>query len=139
MQIPKKCIEETNDPIKSPSEKGKSITIKNPTRKTVRLIQIDDCAITKGERCDMLIEVDCRNIALFVEFKGGDIKHAISQLRTTICSLNQRVSKKEKIAVVIAGKTNPSIKTYIQKAKAEFKTKLKTKLLMGSKVSEHHL
>lgn len=128
MRVPPKCIEETNDPIKTPSEKGKTLIIDNPNRKKIKIIQVDDCVITIGEKCDILVEVDEKNLAIFVEFKGGDIRHAISQLETTIKAFKSRVSNKNKIALVISGKTYPSVKTYIQKAKLTFKKKLNTKL-----------
>ena len=73
----------------STSENGKKYTLAlNPPHKCA-VYQVDGNIITTGERCDklVLVEYDAVNnqwAEVFVELKGGNVPHAIDQLRSSI-------------------------------------------------------
>jgi hypothetical protein len=57
----------------------------NPKKASIRVIQVDDCAIKEGIRCDyLLILPDGQE--LYIELKGSDVTHALKQI---IESINQ--------------------------------------------------
>lgn len=85
-------------------ERGRKLTIVNPTRLRVRKVKVDGCVhdpclwsekqrdpkakAPPGERrCDHLALVDAhpgQPLACFVELKGSDTRHAISQVVETV-------------------------------------------------------
>ena len=75
--------------IVSTSEKGKSYRIKFSEIKPSAVYTIDGKIITEGDRCDKLVLVESNTsqnkwIEVFVELKGKDVDHAVTQLKATI-------------------------------------------------------
>ena len=62
----------------------------------------------------------------YIELKGSDIPHAIVQLRTTILKLGEHDGNRH--SYVVCTKVAPRITTAIQKAKVEFRKRLKSDL-----------
>ncbi|MGJ3254527.1 MAG: hypothetical protein ACFE0J_25845 [Elainellaceae cyanobacterium] len=55
----------------------------NPKRAAVKVIQVDDCAIKEGVRCDYLLVLP-NGQEIYIELKGSDIKHAVAQIARAI-------------------------------------------------------
>ena len=70
----------------SVTEKGVNYNVDVEGAAIVITYPIDGVAIKEGQRCDKFITVLNENsgVAVFLEFKGGDISHAIDQLESTI-------------------------------------------------------
>jgi len=79
------------------SENKSKVTFLNINNKRIKKIIIDGCVITSGIRCDYLL-VD-NNRYLFIELKGSDVYHAISQIHQTIRTLKIKSSEKEGLVV----------------------------------------
>ena len=83
----KECSEFTDGSIVSCSGRRTSnLKLDNPTRRRVEKIQIDDCVIKQGLRCDWLLRTDdsVSKQDIFVELKGSDIEHAVRQLEESL-------------------------------------------------------
>jgi hypothetical protein len=90
----------------SVSEKGKRyrLSFDRPLQSVV--YQIDGSIITEGSKCDKMILVDKTNgewTQIFVELKGKDVKHAITQLESTLQNeFLRHAANKEKRARIVA-------------------------------------
>ena len=105
--------------------------LENPKKSDVRVIQVDDCVIKQGMRCDYLVIIPNNNKSadgqeVYVELKGSDVKHAVEQLATTIEKLTDNMSASK--LCFVASTSCPLTSTQIQKFKKEFKKKYKAKL-----------
>ena len=97
-------------------------------RKTkIRVIQVDDCAIKQGVRCDYLIILPNEQ-ELYVELKGSNVKHAVEQIATSIQTLtsNELTLK----LGFIASTRCPINSTEIQILKKKFRQQYKAKLII---------
>ena len=70
-------------------EKGKRYALQISNSKESVLYQVDGNIITVGDKCDKLVLVKLSNqpemwAEIFVELKGGDVGHALTQLIDTI-------------------------------------------------------
>src|SRR3954452_2741140 len=104
------CLTTVKDRIIALKEKGKKITFRNPACNTVIKVQVDNCAITTGKKCDWLI-VDCRGVEFYVELKGTDISTAIKQLTESIKALSADPHKCQKHSFVVCSEVAPAITT----------------------------
>ena len=126
------CTEETNNPIIVLEEKGKKMTFINKERKVIRKIQVDDCAITEGKRCDWLV-INDEHYEHFVELKGNDVVYACEQLSVSITRLSANPTKDAKHSFAIPSRVVPSINTTIQILKAQFKKKFNCTLIVKNR------
>lgn len=62
--------------------------IQNPQKTKVRVIQVDDCVITKGKRCDYLLVLS-DNQELYIELKGSKVSYAVEQILADIPQLTE--------------------------------------------------
>ena len=100
----------------------------NPQRASIRVVQVDDCAITKGIRCDyLLILLDGQE--LYIELKGSDVRHAVEQIVESINQLtcHQQCTFKW---CFIASTRCPINSTEIQILKKKFKKNYNAKLII---------
>ena len=69
--------------------KTSRLKLGNPSRRSVEKIQVDDCLITNGLRCDWLVRTDdaISKQDIFIELKGADVEHAVRQLETSVRAL----------------------------------------------------
>lgn len=111
-------------------EKRSRITFRNPRRIPVRRIVIDDCVITKGPRCDFLLINDSL-VEHFVELKGSDVRHAITQLESSIRQVSADVYKGEKKAFVISTRC-PLASPEVQAHQLKFRKKYRAALVVRS-------
>ncbi len=107
MKSPDPCRALRRDPLITVQENGRTFILRNECRQPVTQVQVDDCLITIGERCDWLFElVEPAPRVLFVELKGRNLKHAYAQLLTTIRQLKGQYRGYRLEAYVVASR-NP--------------------------------
>jgi hypothetical protein len=99
------CSECNNNKIIKVSENGKEFIVNNKSQKLVTKIKIDNGLITKGKRCDWVLEIDLPcTLAFYIELKGKDIDQAYNQLLSTLENIylqtRHKESKKECYIVV---------------------------------------
>lgn len=131
-EVFEKCSETLQNPIIPVAETGRSFRINNPARIKVRKIQVDDCLITDGERCDYAFEIgDGPELVIYLELKGKNIQKAYSQLCTTMTHLTGRHGKLKKICHIVASRV-PKIGPEIQTFKAQMQKKHRAILIIGT-------
>ena len=94
----------------------------NPQGRRVEKIQVDDCAITEGLRCDWLVLLNdmISKEEIFVELKGSDIYHAVEQLKASVEKLSADRTRFPKRCLV-AFSRNPMFQTDVQNCMKRFK------------------
>ena len=105
--------------------------LENPRSLKVRVIQVDDCVIKQGMRCDYLIIAPSKDKSfdsqeIYIELKGSDVKHAVEQIATTIQKLSPDMSVSK--LCFIASTRCPINSTQIQNLKKKFRKKYNAKL-----------
>ena len=80
------CARKLTHKIITAEENKRKLTIKNPSRKVVKKIQVDGCLpISSGKRCDYMFELEEPvTHVIYLELKGCDIEKAYEQLTATI-------------------------------------------------------
>jgi len=137
-KIPAECTKEINNPIIPLEEKGKKMIFHNKNRKVIKKIQVDNCAIKEGKRCDWLV-IDDKNYEHFVELKGSDVVHACEQLSISITKLSSAPTQAAKHSFIIESRVIPAITTTIQNLQRRFKDKFKCKLVIKNRQHEFEL
>lgn len=120
-------------------KKNKSqLVIKNFNRFTVLIIEVDNCVIKQGLKCDYLILPHGKEyeIEIYLELKGQDILHGVQQIETTIKRLSDNIQKQKKICFIIPTSVNPRLRNDIQKYKKIFKQKYNAQLVINN--TPHH-
>lgn len=105
--------------------------LENPQRLEVRVIQVDDCVIKQGVRCDYLVITPSQDRTfdsqeIYIELKGSDVRHAVEQIATTIQKLCSNMSVLK--LCFIASTRCPMNSTQIQNLKKKFRKKYNAKL-----------
>jgi hypothetical protein len=103
---------------------GKNTTtlyLLNPDEWKVETVDVDNCAITSGPRCDWLILLNhpFPREELYIELKRSRVDHAVEQLKATIKVLSAGASRIPKRCFVVFLR-NPMIGTDVQKNKVKF-------------------
>jgi hypothetical protein len=117
-----KCNVIRTDKILSREENKRKAILKNNSQIQINEVQIDNCLITQGNKCDFLWEICLQKTAIYVELKGKDLSHALTQIESTInfCIQNYNHSSFTKIAVIVLSRY-PQEDTSIQVKKRQFK------------------
>lgn len=135
------CITERTDTLIVVRDKrgGRSkIIFENEKQELVKVVEVDDCEVKAGKRCDFLVlhptKIKSQTIdnEYFIELKGSAVKHGCDQLEASINRLSENAKKKPKHAFVISSKS-PLSSTEIQKIQRRFKKELNTKLIVKNK------
>lgn len=102
--------------------------LENPNQLKIKVIQVDDCVIRQGMRCDYLVITPSQNNGqeIYIELKGSDVKHAAKQIATSIQQLTDNMSVSK--LCFIASTRCPINSTEIQNIKKKFKQQYKAKL-----------
>jgi len=122
MKAPKaECIEVVNHTRIKLRQSRSKVYFNNPKRAAISLVTVDGCEINDhSRRCDNLIFTD--SVAKFVELKGGDVSHAVSQLSDTLTYFQITKSESRQIqAIVVATQVRPALNTRIQILKVKFR------------------
>ena len=105
--------------------------LENPQKLEIRVIQVDDCVIKQGMRCDYLIIAPSKDKPsdvqeIYIELKGSDVRHAVEQIATTIQKLGSNMSASK--LCFIASTRCPINSTQIQNLKKKFRKEYNAKL-----------
>jgi hypothetical protein len=102
----------------------------NPRGRRIEKVQVDDCAITEGPRCDWLVLLNdmISHEEIYVELKGSDIHHAVEQLTTTIEKLSENSRRLGKRCFVVFTR-NPLATTEVQRLKVNFMNYFRARFL----------
>lgn len=123
-----KCEDTTDQRIIVLEENRRRVIMRNPRRARIRRVLVDGCAILEGKRCDYLI-IGSNNTEYFVELKGCDIEHAVSQLETTIKKLGEQTKTIKRYSIVVSSRC-PMLTPRIQKLKLYFTKNLMSTLII---------
>jgi len=117
-----KCNDKSDKSEVVVRENGKTFRIINKSRLLINTVTIDGCYITKGRRCDYLFEIVDKDIiknVFYVELKGKDIEHAVTQLEATIKCCKQIHNELNREAFIVASRV-PKSGTCTQVIKKRF-------------------
>lgn len=104
------CVERTRDPnVVVRDQQGgagskTSLTIQNPERGMVAIVQVDGCLAQLNEcACDFIL-LFWEALKLFLEFKGKDLEKAARQIEATMSSQGRtfRASRSEALIICTA-------------------------------------
>jgi len=144
ISIKEKCKKTNSNKLISliDNKGGKSeIIFKNPSQKKITVIKVDGCVTfpknAQQYKCDFLV-IDNNLMEHFVELKGSDILHAISQLENTIKTMSTSL-KKKRYSFIIPTIINPEFSSKIQNAKIHFQKSLSSKLIVERNLYYHTL
>lgn len=98
----------------------------NPNRASIKIVQVDDCVIKEGIRCDYLLVLPSEQ-EVYVELKGSDVKHAVEQISRSIGLLTCNCHAVVKLCF-IASTRCPINSTEIQNLKRKFRQKYNAQL-----------
>lgn len=124
--VPDSCVRKTTDSIIKFQELRSIIRFHNFQRSLYKKVKVDRGALHEGAKCDNMLCSADEHEERYIELKGSDIPHAIVQLRTTILKLGEHDGNRH--SYVVCTKVAPRITTAIQKAKVEFRKRLKSDL-----------
>ena len=123
------CIVKTKESNIKFEENQRKIIFQNPLRLLYQKVDVDGCTITgKAIRCDKLLLSSDEHPEYYVELKGTDVKHAISQIEETIKKLGEFDDCRR--AYIISTNVAPAFTTYIQMKAKSFKDKFKALLIV---------
>jgi hypothetical protein len=107
--------------IKLSGKRTSTVYLLNPTERAVQRIEVDDCAITIGLRCDWLVLLNdsISRVEIYVELKGSDVPHAIKQIEATIKRMSADHMKRQKRSLVVL-KQVPIERTVVQNTRQRF-------------------
>jgi hypothetical protein len=127
------CSETTQNSIIPAAQHGRSFSIKNPERISVKKIQVDDCLIAdERERCDYAFEIgNDPHCVVYLELKGKNIEKAYSQLCSTIQHLSGIHSNLKKICHVVASRI-PKAGPEVQVLKLRMQRQHQATLMVGT-------
>lgn len=111
----------------------------NPSKKEVCRVRVDNCLIKEAQKkCDYLILNCSDQIAIFIEFKGGNIEEAFPQLDAAINFLQPHLKDFKLCVRIICSK----VRTPALQSTAEKKLRKKLKTLnqrYSQKISDYLL
>lgn len=88
------CIIEDSRKIHVFEENGRKLTLNNPDQVLSKRVAVDGCEIKEGVRCDFMLIVDSKDLEIFIELKGTDVKHGIDQIIETKRQLGAKGNSK---------------------------------------------
>jgi hypothetical protein len=100
--------------------------LKNPKRASIKVVQVDGCAIQEGIRCDNLLILP-NGQEIYVELKGSDVEHAVEQIEKSIELLACNCHVLIKLCF-IASTRCPITTAEIQNLKKKFRQKYNAQL-----------
>jgi hypothetical protein len=121
------CERRTTDRLIALKEKQSKMIFENPTALEVCILEVDDCAITAGIRCDYALSADTIEEEFYIELKGRDVKYAVEQLEATIRQISEDPQQQLKYCFVISTRcplSGPQIQTMQKRMKQKYNAKL---------------
>lgn len=111
-----KCISIVNHPIVKVEENKKKEKFKNAEKKSYKIIDIDGCLITDGQRCDELVS-DQETSSILVKLKGTDVSQTCNQLFSTAASGTVKPHLTGNIGFLVVCSRYPRFDSFVAKAK----------------------
>ena len=99
-----KCVRAlANERIVFSGSRTSTLCLLNPSKRSVKKVQVDGCAITDSSCCDWAAEVDddVSHEELFIELKGSHITKAVKQIAATIVRLSSHPAQTKKRCLVV--------------------------------------
>ncbi len=114
--------------VSDPSSRNKrsKFRLYNPKRSSIKLVEVDDCVIKEGKRCDYLLILP-NGHEVYIELKGCDVKHAVEQIARSIDLLACNCHPIVKYCFIASSRC-PINSTEIQNLKRKFRQKYNAKL-----------
>ena len=125
------CIHPTTDSNIRFEENRRKIIFQNPEKRRYLRVDVDGCTLREGMRCDKLLLSADEHEERYVELKGTDVKHAITQLESTIDKLGEYDDDRH--SYVICTNVAPVLTTDIQKKQKHFKQTYHSDLVIREK------
>lgn len=110
--LPAECTERHSKKRFVVEENRSRVVFENANRHDVDQIEVDDCVIVDGLRCDWLINVDTTQQSIFVELKGSNVPHAVEQLTHAHDQL--REIRKPNVTWIVSSQRCPLTSTEVQ-------------------------
>lgn len=110
------CLQKRKDKLIVVSEFGRKVTFQNKSADEYQIVQVDDCVIKSGIRCDKLVTKTGTG-SIFLELKGKDVEHACDQLERTAAHADMASLAEKKIGFLIICSRYPRFDSYVMKAK----------------------
>ncbi|MEQ8998240.1 MAG: hypothetical protein RID53_17230 [Coleofasciculus sp. B1-GNL1-01] len=108
--------------------KRSKFRLHNPNRATIKVVQVDDCVIKDGIRCDYLLILPNEQ-EVYIELKGSNVQHAVEQIERAIEVLSCNCKSLIKLCFISSTRC-PINSTEIQNLKKKFKQKYNAKLFI---------
>ncbi len=140
IEIDKACIQNTTDSHIKFEERKKKIIFHNSDRKECLKIQVDGCAIKAGDKCDNLLKVgkaDQQGPEYYVELKGEDVGHALTQIIQTIRIIHNDHSPV--MAFIICTNVSPALSPKIQQFKKQLKERYNATVVIKERQHEQRI
>ena len=80
----KKCNHTTNKNKIVKKENKRKVVLHNPSNISINEVKVDGCLITQNNKCDYLWEICSKKHVIYIELKGKDLSHALTQIQQTI-------------------------------------------------------
>ena len=119
-------------------EKRSTLVLINEKQVVVDLITVDGCKITSGPRCDFMVLVANVATEYFIELKGIDVNHAVTQLTETIKKLSSNATSTLKVSFIICTRS-PLSSAEIQGYQIRFKRDFNARLIVKSTPFQYKL
>ena len=132
--VPGTCVTSVSHSKIKFEENKRTIYFLNPSRRVYKCVQVDGCAITNGICCDKMLTSADEHSEYYVELKGTDVGHAISQLQTSIETLGEY--DEDRHAYVVSTNVMPALSTLLQRAQKVFRDRYNAELRVKEKMLE---
>jgi hypothetical protein len=129
------CITNNNKLVVFEETRSKLI-IENIDKVEATKVTVDDCEIKEGVRCDFMYII--KDLEIYIELKGQDIKHAIEQLEATIKKLSTNPKTKKKKSFVICTRS-PLSSASIQNVRVKFRKNYNSDFIVKSSPYKHQV
>ena len=121
-------INDSNIVISDPGSRNNrsKFRLENSKRVSIKVVQVDNCVIKEGIRCDYLLILPSGQ-EIYVELKGSNVKHAVEQISRSIDLLSCNCHPTLKLCF-IASTRCPITSTEMQSLKKKFRQQYNAKL-----------
>jgi len=118
----KKCNHITNKSEIVKKENKRKAVLHNPSHIPINEVKVDGCLITQNNKCDYLWEICYKKHVIYIELKGKNLSHALTQIQQTIkhCITYYNHSNFKKTAVIVLSRY-PQEDSSIQNKKKQLK------------------
>ena len=137
MALEQACLEDGAVPIKVLRDRdGGDSTVRirneNDPLGDLKIYVVDGCLIRDGIRCDYMFLPNAR-AAVFVELKGTDISHGLSQIKRSIAELRDEVRNRALFAILVVTRC-PIAQSNVAVAQDRFFREFRCRLVVRSRV-----